>query len=119
MHHDRIAVGEATVERRGDGGRRVHHEQVAGGEELAEIGEAGVDGIGGAGAHEQPHAVPALPARFGRLVGLVRGVEREVESVDPECARVDSWPDRGWVNSVGQGRGHGRLGSTLTSVRAS
>ena len=100
MHDDRFAVGQAAVERAGDRRRGVHDDEVAGGEEPADLGEGGVDRFGEPGADQQTDAVTPEPARFGGLVRFVLVVEDEVERV------------------VVQDRGHGCLGSAPTSSRA-
>ena len=65
----RAAVRPPRGECRGEGRRRVHHEQVAGGEEAGEVGEARVARGAGRQAHDQEaHGV----ARGRRRVGLER-----------------------------------------------
>jgi hypothetical protein len=103
VEDDRFTVGEATVERGRDGCRGIDHEKIAGGEVRAERRELRIEGIGVARAHEQAHAVAAQPTGFGRLVRLVRGVEREVQ-----------YCYVGWC-----GRGHGVRDRGPTSARAS
>ena len=83
VHDDGIAVGQAAVDRGGHRGRRVHDDEVAGAEELAEGVEAGVHGRGVTGADEQPDVVAASGADLGRLVGFVLGVEHEARDGAP------------------------------------
>ena len=80
--------------------QRYRFVEVAGGEELADLGESGVDRVGEPGADQQANTVARDPACFGGLVRFVLVVEDEVERV------------------VVQDRGHGCLGSAPTSSRA-
>ena len=76
---DGFAVRQPAVERGGDGGGRVDHQQVAGEQVPGQVGDPGVDRLVEASAHQQPDVVAGPAGGLGRFVRLQLRWEDEVQ----------------------------------------